>query len=270
MDKYQTDAANEVAKGAVELYRDEKRRAWKEEQDALPENTPKGPDPAFMADDAPDSTIETALRATIAKAMEDAFNGIANPANPGDSQRLAADGAITGAGLTRDPQLGHLVGIEPAPLPLTTTTEYPKWVTPHDSHVKKAEDGRVITVAGFNDSHIARDGSVTVLVDSEEDEQRASNEYREPCEDSDATDAVDGSPEPAFDPTGAKTVYPAEDVGAEHADPAGITEDAAKLNETPEAKTGAAADATPEELASRKNQMPPPKPQPNETGQQAK
>lgn len=73
--------------------------------------------------------------------------------------------------LLRDPETGHLVGIEqpPAAAP-AEPQEYPKWVTPDPSHVTTGP-GAHVSVAGF-EHHVDRAGNITVLVKdlAEEDE----------------------------------------------------------------------------------------------------
>ena len=61
------------------------------------------------------------------------------------------------SGLIVDKVSGHIVGVETA-TPKSTSTEFPKWVVPHPSHVV----GRV--APEFSDTHVARDGGLTVLV----------------------------------------------------------------------------------------------------------
>lgn len=154
----QQEAANYAAANAVDFYRG-----------TVPEteeNTGKS------SEEIPDTPVESALRATVLQAMGDAFSGIANPVNPGQAQSIAADGAISGSGLQRDPVLGHLTGIEPAPMVATVVSEYPKWVTPHDSWVTRDEAGRPFAQA-YDDQHVARNNAITVLVTSKEEEDRA-------------------------------------------------------------------------------------------------
>ena len=50
------------------------------------------------------------------------------------------------------------------------TKEYPRWVTPHESHVVRAGS---VSVPDFGQSHVLRDGAVQVLVENEDEEKRA-------------------------------------------------------------------------------------------------
>lgn len=243
MNEIQTEAADHAAKGCVEAFRQAKKNEWTAEREALIAANPNAPAPpeeiypGTIGTDDVMVPVEVALMATVRKAFEDAFGGIISAVNPGESQMRAPDGAIPGAGMQRDPVGGHLVGVEPAPLPLTTTTEYPKWIKPHDSHVTRSENG-VVTVAGSNGGvHIARgSGEVTVLCQDEEDEQRYSAAKQD---DADAASSTHGDPVNettdgmgvGSDPTGSKTVYPATSQDAEKADPEGLAEKAATLNE---------------------------------------
>lgn len=248
MNQDQTKAASDAAQASVEFYRQEMDR-WHQEQTG---------DLTERSDDAPDVPVEAALRATVLKAFEDAFGGIISPVNPGESQRRAPDGAIPGAGMQRDGVSGHLVGVEPAPLPLTISTQYPKWIKPHDSHVTRSESG-VVTVAGSNGGiHVARgSGEVTVLCQDEEDEKRYIEALAEPATDGvdeNGNPRTDGQPVTGYDPTmpggdpsvqpqatdkgigggdpaGAKTHYPAESTDVEKADPEGVTGDAADVED---------------------------------------
>ena len=81
----------------------------------------------------------------------------------------------------------------------STSEEWPKWVVPHESHVvRKKVDGAPdhVSVTDFEESHVNRvDGSVTVLVKDEADEQRATSarpepEAEEPIEPVEAVDPV--------------------------------------------------------------------------------
>lgn len=89
--------------------------------------------------------------------------------------------------LLRDPELGHLVGIEQAPPKAAALAEYPKWVRPHESHVVHDPQDRPI-VPGF-DFHVDRAGVVTVLVRDEGHEAEAVAEKKAPAEDNE-TDEV--------------------------------------------------------------------------------
>lgn len=120
-------------------------------------------------------------------------------------------------GLMRNPETGHLVGIEPAPyVPLANAgDEYPRWITPHASHVvfahpsgyrpeegdfetekeidgmePKAPEtklnekdgnllvprGSVVSVPNFQHSIRRHDGAISVLVNNEEEEKLAQGE----------------------------------------------------------------------------------------------
>lgn len=55
-----------------------------------------------------------------------------------------------------------------------TPIEFPKWVSPHDSHIVKSQDGTVQSTPMFPDFHIDRlTGALTVLVHSAEEEAKA-------------------------------------------------------------------------------------------------
>lgn len=265
-DTIQIETANDAARGAVEQYREAKAQIYQAERNAAQdgETWPNDPPPGTVGSDDQFTPIEVALRATVIQAMQDAFNGIANPVNPGESQTRAAEGAIAGAGLPRDPITGHLTGIEPAPLPITTATDYPKWIEPHKSHVVKSEEGRVVTVTGSSgDVHVERGtGKVTVLVQTEEDEKRLTSAKQEDAPDADGVDGATGTDDPVndttggmgvgSDPTGAKTVYPATSTDAEKADPEGLAESAATLNEErPAGTSGQHAPKKPESKGQR-------------------
>lgn len=64
----------------------------------------------------------------------------------------------------------------------STSTEWPKWVAPHESHVvRKKADGAPdhVSVTDFADFHVDRvTGEVTVMVKDEEDERRAAAELK--------------------------------------------------------------------------------------------
>lgn len=74
----------------------------------------------------------------------------------------------------------------------STSTDWPKWVVPHESHVvRKKADGAPyhVSVIDFEDFHVDRlTGEVTVMVKDEEDESRATAELKaeEPVADEDA------------------------------------------------------------------------------------
>ena len=70
------------------------------------------------------------------------------------------------------------------------TQEYPKWVEPHASHVAI---GRTIVTPAWDHFHVARDQSVTVLVNDADEEARALAEA--PKVDAVAVEAVEAAPE---------------------------------------------------------------------------
>lgn len=186
MDQQQTDVAANVAHQAVLAYR---------------EITPDENDDLKSMTDA-DDTIEAALRSTVIQAMADAFAGMANPVNPGQSQTVAADGGISGGGLLRDPVQGHLVGIEPAPVVPTRSAEYPKWVTPDESHVTRLGDGRPVT-QGFVEQSVDRAGNITVLVNSADEEKLACSTKAtpsDPAQDARDVEMASGGGIPLDDP----------------------------------------------------------------------
>lgn len=265
MNEIQTNAANKAAQTAVEVFRQARRDEWTAERDAIakarmndPAAAPEEPYPGTVGTDEAPIPVEVALSATVRKAFEDAFGGIVSMVNPGEAQRRAADGAIPGAGMQRDGVSGHLIGVEPAPLPITTPSDYPKWIKPHDSHITRSETG-VVTVAGSNGGiHVARgSGEVTVLCQDEEDEKRYTEALAEPSNDGadeNGNPRTDGQPVTSYDPTmpggdpsaqpqatdkgigggdptGAKTHYPAESADVEKADPEGVTGDAADVGD---------------------------------------
>lgn len=90
--------------------------------------------------------------------------------------------------LLRDPETGHLVGIEQAPVrPAALGDEYPKWVDVHESHVnvQKVEgEPDHVSVHGDWQHHVDRDGKVTVLAEDEDGAKAAAAEYK-------AADAAD-------------------------------------------------------------------------------
>lgn len=71
----------------------------------------------------------------------------------------------------RDPDTGHMVGIEQKPHVSAPGAEWPKWVTPHASHIVTFGDS--VTVPGFSLFEIMRDNTVKVLVDDEAEEAMA-------------------------------------------------------------------------------------------------
>lgn len=211
----QQEAANYAAANAVDFYRGTTPETE--------ENMGKSPE------EIPDTPVEGALRATVLQAMDDAFSGIANPVNPGQAQSIAADGAISGSGLQRDPVLGHLTGIEPAPLVATLAADYPKWVKPHDSWVTRDQSGRPFAQA-YPDQHVARDNSIAVLVTSKEEEDRAMGAMPDDAPHKSAASTSNAGIGGA-DGTGAKTLYPAGSDDAENADPTRETEESALMAE---------------------------------------
>lgn len=86
---------------------------------------------------------------------------------------------------------GGLVGVEQAVWPpAKEVTDYPKWVTPHDSHVVKLGDA--VSTPLF-EHHVARDGGITVLVVDAEHEKIALSPKDAP-----AADEAPASDEPQF------------------------------------------------------------------------
>lgn len=77
-------------------------------------------------------------------------------------------------GFARHKETGHLIGIEPRPPEKHPDegSEFPKWVTPHHSHVHRSPRG-VISTPGFLQHHETRDGEVHVVVHDADDEARA-------------------------------------------------------------------------------------------------
>jgi len=81
---------------------------------------------------------------------------------------------------------GHHIGMNQAPIErVNDDPDWPKWVTPHESHVVRqtvpgAPDH--VNTRAFPHSHVNRaDGSVTVLVANEDEEKLALGEYRPPA-----------------------------------------------------------------------------------------
>jgi hypothetical protein len=88
-------------------------------------------------------------------------------------------------GFAVDKDTGHIVGLMPAPPPrVALGIEWPKWIVPHESHIVRREvEGAPdhVSTPGYPDFHVNRaDGVVTVLVKDEEDEKRATGEYKAP------------------------------------------------------------------------------------------
>lgn len=78
-------------------------------------------------------------------------------------------------GFMVDKETGVPVGlIGKPPVSIHADPEYPKWVVPHRSHIEMQGDH--IAVPSFVESHIARDGMVTVLVHDAEHEMLALDE----------------------------------------------------------------------------------------------
>jgi hypothetical protein len=79
-------------------------------------------------------------------------------------------------GFHRHKVTGHLVGIEQAPPAKHPNDggEFPKWVQPHQGHVKYDPVHGTPTTPGFPDFHVVRGtNEVHVLVHNEDDESRA-------------------------------------------------------------------------------------------------
>jgi hypothetical protein len=96
-----------------------------------------------------------------------------------------------------DPETGYMiskdtqkpVGLVPRPVaqPIYADNDWPKWVTPHDSHiVRQKNDGAPdhVSTPAFGMSHVNRvDGGVSVLVHNEDEEKRATSEFKAPEQD---------------------------------------------------------------------------------------
>jgi len=68
-------------------------------------------------------------------------------------------------------QSGALLGVEQIAWPVPKeSTDFPKWVTPHESHIARLGDA--VSTPLF-EHHVARDGAVTVLVVDAEHEAKA-------------------------------------------------------------------------------------------------
>jgi hypothetical protein len=85
-------------------------------------------------------------------------------------------------GFMVDKETGALAGIEHKPIskPNSPDLEYPKWVTPHESHIVRSKRGdqEHVSTPRFVDPHINRDTKeVTVLVHSVEEEEMALAPY---------------------------------------------------------------------------------------------
>lgn len=83
--------------------------------------------------------------------------------------------------LLRDPEHGHLVGIEQKPVaPSPKDVEFPKWIEPHPSHVVTDAHGNRIA-QGFEQQHIDRvSDKLAVLVNDAKEEAAALAEKVEP------------------------------------------------------------------------------------------
>lgn len=135
----------------------------------------------------------------------------------------------------RHPDLGHVIGIENAPIPASAATEYPKWIEPHESWVQSGANGTPMAPL-FPDQHVdwsdRANPRLMVMVASREDEDRATAQQQE--QEAATDSAAERNPPNAGigggDPTGTKTLYPAGNEDAENADPAGFAERSADLN----------------------------------------
>jgi len=88
-------------------------------------------------------------------------------------------------GFAVDKESGHIVGLMSAPPPrVAPEIKYPTWVVAHESQiVRRKVEGSPdhVSTPGYTDFHVNRaDGVVTVLVKDEEDEKRATSEYKAP------------------------------------------------------------------------------------------
>jgi hypothetical protein len=77
------------------------------------------------------------------------------------------------SGFAVDKKTGVPVGLVGMPhLPVSSETEFPKWVTPHDSHVVMQGINKI--TPHFPEFHVDRsDQSVTVMVKDTEEEAKA-------------------------------------------------------------------------------------------------
>lgn len=149
----------------------------------------------------------------------------------------------------RDPETGHLIGIEQAPTAASPTErEFPKWVEPHASHIHTDDNGHR-SVAGF-EFHTDRAGTITVLVKDAAEEADALAEKSDktrlrlvPDAPEDVSDGKPLSPlwpegaEPAIDPIQANhaaSLVAADEIGQERA--AERAEERAAADEKPEVR----------------------------------
>lgn len=75
-------------------------------------------------------------------------------------------------------ETGHIVGLVPAPAArVNHDSEWPRWVKPHDSHIVRQSVAGApdhVSTPHFPHVHVNRvDGTVTVLVENEDEEKRA-------------------------------------------------------------------------------------------------
>jgi hypothetical protein len=129
----QTEAVAHLSQEAVAIYRNVNFRSA---------NPPQEGDPPPA--DAPDSPTEAILRAATTQALTVAFGTYDSAVAPAVSSAPDA--------LQRHPESGHLVGIENAPVPQSPSTEYPKWVTPHESWVSVGANETPMAL-GWPDQH---------------------------------------------------------------------------------------------------------------------
>ena len=88
-------------------------------------------------------------------------------------------------GFIVDKDTGHHVGVHQTPdLPVAEGKSYPKWVAPHESHLVRRDNLPPIAPA-YPDIHVARDGTVTVLVHDAADEREARAMKKKPAQKSD-------------------------------------------------------------------------------------
>jgi hypothetical protein len=91
-------------------------------------------------------------------------------------------------GLLVDKDSKHLIGIEQKPVKVEPSSEFPKWVVPHDSLVVR--DGSHVSVPFYPEFHVDRDGKVTVLVKDAEEEDRATSQTLTVVEGHDPSEAI--------------------------------------------------------------------------------
>ena len=72
-------------------------------------------------------------------------------------------------GFVRDKATGARLGIDQIPVEGSLGDEFPKWVVPHESHVKRLPHGAI--VEKWPNFHVERDGSVKVLAADADDEK---------------------------------------------------------------------------------------------------